>query len=275
MVSEYKGKVYNSVEANLEKRVIKLPKLKEVKIRGYRNLKKLEARIINATITKEAGRYYVSVLVEEINTVSETEMKGIIGLDLGISNLITTNESIIYENKNPIKKYEKSLKHEQKNLSRKIRGSKNYLKNKTKIARIHQRVRNTRQYLLNMISKKLINENKIIVIEDLNIKGLIEEKKISKEITDASWGELIRQLEYKAKLKKVRILKIDRYYASSQICHKCGYKNEKIKNIKIRNYECPECKSEHNRDINAAINIMFRGIVIMLKEEGYKIIKVI
>lgn len=111
--------------------------------------------------------------------------------------------------------------------------------------------------------------------EQRNLSRKVRESKNNvKKITDASWGQLIRKLEYKSQLKKVRLIKISQYYASSQICHKCGYKNEEVKDLKIRNYECPECKNYQERDINAAINIMLKGIEIIIKEQGYQIIAI-
>lgn len=265
--SEYKGNRYNSIRLDLDNKQITLPKLKEVSIKGYRSLTKIDGEIINATISKEPdGRYYVSVMVKKEIGIAKVDHEEIIGIDLGIKDLITTSDNETYGNVKALNKYERRLKHLQRELSRKVKGSQNYQKCKTKIAIIYRKIRNTRKYYLHKISKTITETKSIIVTETLKIKNMLKNHKLAKEISDVSWSELIRQLEYKAKWKGKRFYQIETFYPSSQICSRCGYKEVKVKDLKIRNWECAECGTKHGRDNNAAVNIMFEGIKRYMEE---------
>lgn len=258
--STYKGKEYNSISIDLNKRIIKLPKLKEVKIRGYRNLKEIKGRIINATVYKEANKYYVSICVESIINIPKIIPSKIIGIDLGIKDLVITSDGYTIKNKKYIEKYENKLKGLNRWFARSKVGSKNRYKIIKKIQTVYKKLKNARKYLLHSISNKITKENDIIVTEKLQIRKMVQNKNISKKIYDASWYELIRQLEYKSKWKNKEFYQIDIYYPSSQICSRCGYQNKKIKDINIRKWQCPNCTNINERDINASINIMFEGI---------------
>ena len=265
--STYKDKVYENIKIDLINKTITLPKLKEIKIRGYRNLKEINGRIINATITKEKdNRYYVSLVVEEHITTPIFIPNRIIGLDLGIKDLVITSDYTKYENKKIIEKYEKRIKQKQRRLSKKEKGSHNYYKLKIEIAKLYRKIKNTRKYIIHKITKQIIENNDIIVTETLKIKNMIKNHHLAKSLTDASLSEIIRQLEYKSIWNNKKLYKIDTYYPSSQICSKCGYKNNKIKNLNIREYTCPNCHNELDRDYNAAENIMFEGIKMFMKE---------
>ena len=265
--STYKDKVYENIKIDLINKTITLPKLKEIKIRGYRNLKEINGRIINATITKEKdNRYYVSLVVEEQIIPQIFIPNRIIGLDLGVKDLVITSDYTKYENKKIIKKYEKRIKQKQRRLSKKEKGSHNYYKLKIEIAKLYRKIKNTRKYIIHKITKQIIENNDIIVTEKLKIKNMIKNHHLAKSLTDASLSEIIRQLEYKSIWNNKKLYKIDTYYPSSQICSKCGYKNKKIKNLNIREYTCPNCHNELDRDYNAAENIMFEGIKMFMKE---------
>lgn len=266
ITSTYHGNTYTNIKLDLENKIIKLPKLKEVKIRGYRNLKEINGRIINATINKEADKYYVSVCVEEEIIVPEFTPTSIVGIDLGIKDLVITSNFDKYQNERIIEKYEKRLKRLQRRLSKKSSGSNNYYKLKQKIARIYQKIRNARKYIIHHITKTITEENHIIVTETLQVQKMLKNHNLAKKISDASLSEIIRQLEYKSKWKKRKFYQIDTYYASSQICNKCDYKNEKLKNLSIREYECPECGNKLDRDYNAALNIMYEGLKRYMEE---------
>ena len=267
ITSSYKGKRYENIKLDLENKEITLPKLKKVKIRGYRNLKEINGRIINATISRELNnKYYVSVVYEEDITVCPVKSEKIIGIDLGIKDLVITSDYEKYHNERALQKYEKRLKMYQRRLSKKVKGSNNYYKLKQKLATIHNKIKNTRKYLIHQITKKIVEENSIIVTETLKIKNMIKNHKLAKNLQDASLSEIIRQLEYKTKWKGKRMYKIDTYYPSSQLCSKCGYKNEITKNLNVRNYECPKCKNFLDRDYNASENIMFEGLKKYMKE---------
>ena len=264
MVSTYKGKTYNSIELDLEKRLIKLPKLKWVKIRGYRNKEKINVIIKSAVIRRYAGKHYVSVLVEEEISKPIFTPRNIIGIDLGIKDLIVTsyNEKI----KNTIKDRSKKLKGLQRALFRCKPGSKNRYKIKLKIQRLWQKIKNARKHLIHDITNKLIKENDIIACENLNVKSMYKDHNIAKNLNSNPISEIIRVLKYKAEWYGKKIIQIDRYYPSSQKCSVCGFQNKEIKNLSVRKYECPKCHTEHDRDFNASVNIMFEGLKIYMKE---------
>lgn len=262
--STYKGKEYNSIKLDLENKLITLPKLKEIKIRGYRNLNKIIGIIKSATIKKEADKYYVSVLIEEELIKPIFIPNNIIGLDLGIKDLVITSNHEKIENE--IKNYNKRLKGLQKGLSRAKVGSKNRYKLKLKIQRLFQKIRNARKYLIHNITNKLIKENDIIITENLDIKHMYQNHHMAKSLTNTPIGEIIRVLKYKCNWQNKKLIQIDRYYPSSQICSKCGYKNEKVKDLGIRVWECLKCGIIHDRDYNASENILFEGIKLYMKE---------
>ena len=262
----YKGKIYNSIKLDLEKGIIILPKLKEIKIRGYRNIKEIKGRVINATVYKEAGKYYVSLCIEEELLIPNIVPSKIIGIDLGIKDLVITSDGYTIENKKYIEKYEKKIKGLNRWLGRSKVGSKNRYKIIKKLQVVYKKLKNARKYFLHSISNKIVEENDIVVTEKLQINKMVQKKKISKKIYDASWNELLRQLEYKTKWKGKYTYKIDTYYPSSQICNRCGYKEKKVKDLNIRKWECPRCNNTNLRDINASINILFEGLKQYMKD---------
>ena len=266
--SIYKGKEYNSISIDMKNRTIKLPKLKEVRIRGYRKLEKISGRIINATVSREAGKYYVSVCVKENIFLPEVIPTKIVGIDLEIKDLVITSDGETIENRKIINKYEKKIKGLNRWLSRAKIGSKNRYKIIKKIQTVYKKLKNARKYTLHKISNKLTEENDIIACERLDINKMVKNKHMSKNILDASWNELIRQLKYKCEIKNKKLYQIGTYYASSQICSHCDYKAEKLKDLSIRKWTCEKCKNENNRDINASINIMFEGLKMYMKIAG-------
>ena len=256
--NSYKGNNYNSIKLDLKNTTITLPKLKEVKIRGYRNKEVILGEVKSAVIKKDAGRYYVSVLIEEELIKPAFVPTSIIGLDLGIKDLIVTsyNEKI----ENNIKINTKRMIGLQRGLARCKKGSKNRYKMKLKIQRLYQKIRNARKHMIHGITNKLINENDIIVTEDLDVKSMQKNHYVAKGLNENPISEIIRVLKYKANWNNKKLVQIHRYYPSSQICSVCDYKNKEIKDLSIRKWECPVCHTEHNRDYNAAVNIMFKGL---------------
>ena len=259
-----------SIKLDLHKKVITLPKLKEVPIRGYRHKQTFDGRIINAVIRKEADKYYVSLLVEEEITLPPFIPNHIIGLDLGIKTFLITSHNEKIENK--IKLNEKRLKGLQKGLSRCVMGSKNRYKMKIKIQRLFMKIKNARRHLLHNITNKLINENDIIVVEHLDVQNMKQNHTIAKSLNENPISEIIRVLSYKALWNNKKLIQIGKYYPSSQLCNICGYQNKKVKDLSIRNWECPICKREHDRDVNAAINIMYEGLKIYMQTINREVI---
>ena len=177
--------------------------------------------------------------------------------------IVTSNNEKI---KNTINIKEKRLKGLQKYLSRKVKGSKNYNKIKIKIQRLYLKIKTARKHLIHDITNKLIEENDIIVTENLDVKSMYQEHNIAKHLNKNPLGEIIRVLKYKSLWKGKKVIQIDKYYPSSQICNICDYKNKEVKYLSVRSWECPRCHNMHDRDINANINIMFEGVKLYMRE---------
>lgn len=242
------------------KNKIKLPKLGLVKRRGYKHIN--PNKIISATISKsKSDKYYCSLIVDvDIKPLDKTDSN--IGIDLGVKDFAVISNGKIIKSPKILSKYEKKIKKLQHNLSRKTYGSRNYHKQKIKLAKAHEKIANIREDFLNKISTKLIRENQIICLEDLNIKDMLRNKDLSKAIADVSLYKFINKLMYKAEWYGRSIIKIDRFYPSSQLCNICNYKNEKVKDLSIRKWTCPICHTQHNRDFNASLNILKEGLRI-------------
>ena len=261
--STYKGKDYNSIKLDLINKIITLPKLKDVPIRGYKNKNTFKGEIKSAVIRKEANKYYVSVLIEEDIIIKPFIPNNIVGIDLGIKDFLVTshNEKI----KNTIKINEKRLRGLQRGLARCKIGSKNRYKLKLKIQRLFMKIKNARKFLLHNITNKIISENDIIAVETLDVKGMQKTHSIAKCLEETPIYEIKRILQYKSIWNNKKLIEIDRYYPSSQTCSVCNYQNKKVKDLSIRNWECPQCGTIHDRDVNAAINIMLEGLKIYIK----------
>ena len=261
----YKDKNYESIKVDFQNKIITLPKLKEVKFRGYRNKDYFIGNIKSGVIRRVAGRYYVSVLVEEPLILPEFTPRSIVGLDLGIKDIITTSYNEKIENSLSTLEVKNKIKGLQKWLARCKPGSKNRYKIKLKLQRAYMKLKNIRKHLIHNITNKIIKENDIVVMEDLDIKNMYQTHRVAKSLTNIPLAEIKRVLEYKCKWQNKKLLTINRYYPSSQVCSVCGYQNKEVKDLNIRRWECPKCSSLHDRDINASVNIMFEGLKMYMQ----------
>ena len=258
----YKDREYSNIEIDLVNKKIKLPKLGLVEIRGYRKLNKIYGQIINATIEKEStNKYYVCVLVkEDEKVINKIKPKNIVGIDLGIKDLVVTSNGEKYSNPKEIEKYEKRIKRLQRKLSRQVKKSNNYLKTKIKLARVYSKLKNSRKHNLINVVNKIVKEYDIIISEKLNIKNMSSNHKIAKSILDASFNKLCILLKWKIEQLGKYYYQVDTYFPSSKKCSHCDNKTQKTDNLSIRFWVCEKCGNENDRDINASINIMFEGL---------------
>lgn len=241
---------------------ISIPKCKNIRIKKHRNF---DGKIKKITIRKTTdNKYYVSILVDSLNNHTLEINDNYIGLDLGIKDLIITSNNTKYPNPKNLLKSQKKLGREQRKLSHMKKGGKNYSKQRIKIAKIHKLIENRRTDYLHKISLQIIKENQFIFIEDLKIKNMKKNHKLTRSISDASWAKFIKMLSYKAEWYGRNIIKVPTNFPSSQLCSYCGYQNKNTKNLSLRAWECPMCGRIHDRDVNASINILHKGIETLM-----------
>ena len=250
----------NNIEVDFKNNKIKLPKLKWVKCKLHRSF---VGKIKSATISKNPnGKYFVSLCVD-VENFQLPQNNNSVGIDLGLKELLICSDGQVFENNKILYKYQKQLTKLQRQFAHKNKGSNNWNKHRIKIAKVYEKITNIRKDYLHKISSRLIKENQFIFSEDLNISGMIKNHKLAKSIHDASWYELTRQLQYKSEWYGRTYKKISRYYPSSQLCNVCGYKNEDTKNLSVRFWVCSNCNTEHDRDLNASINILNEGLKLI------------
>lgn len=261
---------------------IKVPKLGYVKAKVSYNLSSV--KINNATVEQVPGGKYYVMLNVEVPDVKKDNAGGIVGIDLGIKDFYICSDGVKCDNPKYLAKSAKKLAKEQRKLSRKIETHivgykmvkgyrcpiydklllecRNIQKQRIKVARVQEHIANQRNDFLQKQSTRLVSENQVICLEDLSVKNMVKNRKLAKPISDVSWSRFVSMLEYKSQIYGTEIIKVPRFYASSQLCSCCGYKNPMVKDLAIRQWTCPNCKVVHDRDINAATNIRNKGLEI-------------
>ena len=261
--SKHRKNSYRTINQNgtiaIENGKLRLPKLKTlIKVKQSRYF---DGIIKSATVSKTpSNKYFVSLLVEEADAFG-TSLANEVGIDLGIKDFAILSNGMKYNmDTKHIKKLEKKLKRLQRKFSRTMSKSKNHEKRRIKLAIQYEKITNFKNDFFHKLSRKLVDENQVIAIESLKIKNMVKNHKLAKSIQDSSWNKFITMLEYKSKWQSnCKVVKIDTFFPSSQICSYCGYKNPKVKDLSIREWECPKCHVTHDRDTNASINILKEG----------------
>lgn len=239
---------------------IKLPKLGYVKAKITYN--DIDGVIKNATISQvPSGKYFVSLCVDCEDKIYNNN-GDMVGLDVGIKDFCIDSNGNKIENPKYLSKSLDKLNKEQRKLSKKKLGSKNWDKQRIKVARVYEHITNQRNDFLQKLSTTLVRENQIICVEDLNVSGMVKNHKLARSISDVSWSKFFNILDYKAYSHGTEIIKVPRFYASSQICSSCGWQNTETKDLSVRKWICPKCGKTHDRDVNAAINILHKGLEI-------------
>ena len=246
---------------------ISLANIKNIRFRCNKKyaeyLEKHKNCIRQATLKRlPCGEYYLSILVDGglMHQIKETDNK--IGIDLGVKDFVITSEGEVFNNFHFKKSETKKIKKFQKQLSRKQKGSNNRNKARVKLAKVYKKINDRKQYYLHAVSNSLIDENQVICMEDLNVKGMVKNHNLAESISEMNFGEFRRMLEYKAQWYNRKIVFVNRFYPSSKTCHNCGYNNKNL-TLNDRQWICPQCGEVIERDYNAALNILDEGLRII------------
>ena len=256
----------NCVNGNIsiDNGFLKLPKVGLVKLKQHRHILsnyKLKSVTISQT---PSGKYYASVLFEYENQIQEQELHDFLGLDFSMHGLYKDSNGNEPAYPRYYRQAEERLKREQRKLALMQKGSKNRSKQRIKVANLHEKVANQRKDFLHKQSRQIANTYDCVCIENLDMKAMSQLQNFGKSVADDGWGMFVTFLKYKLEETGKRLVKVNKFFASSQICNVCGYKNTATKNLSIRAWDCPECGAHHNRDINAAINIRNEGMRLVL-----------